>query len=522
MSSLEDGVLIWNYSGHGGIEGLADERIFTKEDIEILDTGDRLSLFITATCTFGRFDTDREKSGAEELLLKEVGGSVALFTTVRVVVTWVNPNTFNLGLNLELNKHLLKRGADGKGLRLGDVLRITKNSSVGLQGNNRKFNLLGDPTMRLALPEREVEVTSVNGIPVDSSRILLRSLERVRIAGEVRYQEAGIDTGFDGTVEITVFDAKRPVRIDEDKQRHIPSGQYTVQNDLIYRGKVQVQQGGFDVEFVVPRDISFSELPGRISMYASSPGVDGFGATENVTVGGTADNPVLDVAGPEIELFLNDTTFISGGLTSPEPLLIVNLSDESGINTVGTGVGHELLLVIDEDEQNALEIGDRFEGALGSFQSGTVTVRLPAQEPGEHVLRVKAWDVVNNSSEQILEYVVTAAESLELANVFNYPNPMANQTRFVFDHNQPPGTLAEVQISIYTLSGRVVQVLDGVDTLPAGTLPGGPVQIPWDGLDRDLDRVSPGIYLYRVHVSVDLPSGETNSSEHLGRLAVVG
>jgi hypothetical protein len=521
-SSLEDGVLVWNYSGHGGLEGLADERIFTKEDIAELDTGDRMAVFITATCTFGRFDTDREKSGAEELLLKSNGGSVALFTTVRIVVTWSNPNTFNLGLNLELNRHLLKREAGGKGLRLGDVMRITKNTSVGLQGNNRKFNLLGDPTMRLALPERFVSVDAVNDVPVDSSEIELRALEKVNLKGSVAIQSGDVDPSFNGIVEVTVFDAKRSVEIDPDEVRHIPSGQYTIQSDLIYRGKVQATAGKFETSFVVPRDIAFSDLPGRIAMYASSSDIDGFGAREDVSVGGTADNPVTDIEGPEIQLFLNDTTFVSGGLTTSEPLLIVQLSDESGINTVGTGVGHEMLLVIDGDEQNAIEIGDRFEGTLGSFQDGTVSLRLPAQPAGDHMLSVKAWDVINNSSKQDLEFVVTAGEDLVLNNVFNYPNPMANRTRFVFEHNQPPGTPAEIEIRLYTVAGRLIQILDGADTLPSGILPGGPVQIPWDGHDQDLDRVAPGIYLYQVKVSVDLPSGERDSVEHLGRLAIVG
>ena len=257
-------------------------------------------------------------------------------------------------------------------------------------------------------------------------------------------------------------------------------------------------------------------------MYAFSSETDGFGATEDVQVGGTAENPVSDGAGPEISLFLNDTTFVSGGLTTAEPTLIVQLTDDSGINTVGTGVGHEMLLVIDGDQQNAIEIGDRFEGTLGSFRRGTVSFKLPAQEPGTHALLVKAWDVVNNSGQHMIEYIVTAGGDLTLNNVFNYPNPMAGETRFVFEHNQPPGTPADIEIQIYTISGRQIQTISGADALPSGILPGGHVQIPWDGLDRDLDRVSPGIYLYKVKISVDSGEGGTESAEHLGRLAVVG
>ncbi|HEY5565352.1 MAG TPA: type IX secretion system sortase PorU, partial [Rhodothermia bacterium] len=521
LTTLDDGTLVWNYSGHGGISGLADERIFTLEDIEQMDNGDRMSVFITATCTFGRFDTDREKSGAELLLLREVGGSVALFTTVRIVVTWSNPNTYNLALNLELNRHLVRRDEFGRGLRLGDVMRITKNSAAGLQSNNRKFNLLGDPTMRLGLPNREVRVVSVNGIPVtDTTSVALKALDRVSLEGEVA-TASGRDQSYNGTVDITVFDAKRNVEIAPADRRHIPSGSYTVQNDLIYRGQARVVTGSFQATFVVPKDISFSDLPGRISMYASSEIGDGFGATERVDVGGTADNPVVDNEGPAIELFLNDTTFVSGGLTHPEPLLLVKFRDETGINTVGTGVGHEMLLVIDEDEQNAIEIGDRFEAELGSFQSGSLTYRLPTQAIGDHTLRVKAWDVANNSATSVLDYIVAPTEALALQNVFNYPNPMARSTRFVFEHNQPAGTPARVQLRLYSVSGRVLSVLDESETLPSGVLPGGPVQIPWDGRDDDLDELATGVYLYQLKVTVDLPSGDEDSVEHIGKLAVL-
>ena len=223
-----------------------------------------------------------------------------------------------------------------------------------------------------------------------------------------------------------------------------------------------------------------------------------------------------------VELFLNDTTFVSGGLTPPAPLLIVRFKDDTGINTVGTGVGHEMLLVIDEDEQNAIELGDRFEAELGSSQSGSLTYRLPEQAIGDHSLRVKAWDVANNSTTSNLDYLVASTESLQLQNVFNYPNPMAQSTRFVFEHNQPAGTPAEVELRLYTISGRLINVMGADETLPSGVLPGGPVQIPWNGRDADLDGVSPGVYLYQLKVTVDLPGGGEDSVEHLGRLAVLG
>jgi hypothetical protein len=343
------------------------------------------------------------------------------------------------------------------------------------------------------------------------------------IDGQILGLEGVADPAFNGTVEVTVFDSKRDIEIPEESRLHIPNGTYSIQNDLIYRGKVRVQSGRFNVTFVVPKDIAYSNQAGRIALYTRSETEDGIGATEHVFVGGTAPNPVQDEEGPKIELYLeDDPNFISGGLTGTAPGLTVKLFDDTGINTVGTGVGHEMLLVLDGDEQNALEIGGRFEGDLDSFQEGTVIVELPDQMPGPHTVQVRAWDVINNSNTATLDFFVVPETELTLRNVFNYPNPtLGAGTAFIFEHNQPSGTPAEVEIRIYTVSGRLIQVLEGFDTLPEGVLPGGPVRIEWDGRDQDLDALASGIYLYKVRVDVQNERGEGQIAEHIGRLAVL-
>jgi hypothetical protein len=523
LTAIREGTLLWNYSGHGGWEGLADERLFTIEDIEELDNADKLTVFVTATCSFGAFDRAREQSGAELLLAHENGGAVALMTTVRLVVTWDNPNAYNLGLNLELNRHLLDRDENGLPLRLGDVMLRTKSSAVGMQGNNRKFNLIGDPSMRLALPNARVEIARINGLDPDSEMVPLRALDKVNIQGTIQSPEGAIDGAFDGIVEVSVFDAARSVEIPEDQRRHLPGGAYTMQNDLIYRGKVSASGGRFESSFVVPRDISYSNRSGRIALYAQSASGDGLGVTTNLIVGGTSETPLDDLQGPEMALYLNDTTFVSGGTTGEDPLLIAHLYDDSGINTVGTGVGHELLLVIDGDQDGAIEIGDRFEGQLDSYQNGRVRYRLSGLEEGHHTLSVRAWDVLNNSATADLSFFVAPERDLVIRNLYPYPNPARSgyETRFVFEHNQPSGTPAEVQIRIYTIDGRLIRQLDAYETLPDGTLSHAMIQIPFDGLDQDLNRLSSGIYLYKVRVAIQEPGGNGGTVEQIGKLAVI-
>ena len=503
-----------NYSGHGGEEGLAQEGIFTAEDARNLDNFDRLAIFVTATCSFGWWDLATYQSGAEELLLNPNGGAVALLTTVRLVYTSASLNSLNVGLNRQFARDMFELGEDGEFRRLGDILRITKNTRVGLQGNNRKFNLLGDPTMRVGFGGSEVMVDRVNDTPLAEQEVQVRALDKVTINGTVRNAMDQVDAGFNGLVEVTVFDAER--RIEIEQQKYLSRPYYTVREDLLWRGQVQAQDGEFSATFVVPKDISYSNSSGRISAYAFDTQGHAFGATERIRVGGTSDNPPNDQAGPEIALFLNDTTFVSGGLTPPEPSLIVKLFDASGINTVGAGVGHEMLLVVNGDEQGAIDVSRGFRSEENSFQRGEVTWKVPISDEGPHSLSLRAWDVLNNSSTASLDFVVASAEDLVLRNVFSYPNPTAGSAQFIFEHNQLPGTGASVQIRIYTLSGRLIKTLESDELLSGGT-----VRIAWDGRDEDFDALATGVYLYKLRVEVEDEAGGRQVSEHIEKLAVI-
>ena len=522
LSGLNDGVLVMNYSGHGGEHGLAQEEIFTSEDAANLQNRNKLPVFVTATCSFGWWDLGHEQSGAEILLLNPNGGAIALMTTVRLVYTSADIHRLNVGLNLSLSSEMFKRDENNQPRRLGDIIRSTKMSQPGRQGNNRKFNLLGDPTVRLGTPSGEAVIEALNDQPV-SERPNLRALDLVTLKGSVRTPADQVDGTFDGQMHVTVYDAERHVQL--PVRRVMPRDYYTVREDLIWRGIVPVAGGRFEATFVVPKDISYSDDFGRISAYAYNTNQQAAGFTENVIVGGTSANPPDDDMGPDISLFMNDTTFVSGGMTTPTPRLIVKLRDDSGINAVGAGVGHEMLLVVDGDEQSAVDISGRFETDPNSYRSGSVTFAFEEYaatlDDGPHSLSVRAWDVLNNSSEARLDFFVSAAQDLVLRNVFNYPNPTSGRTRFIFEHNQPTGTTADVQVRIYTLSGRPIRTLDVDEALPSGILAAGPVQVLWDGRDEDLNLVASGIYLYKVRVAVDGMDGERHVSERIEKVAVI-
>ena len=517
LTALNNGVLVFNFSGHGGEYGLAQEDLFNADDAAALTNYDALPIFITATCSFGRWDQSDEQSGAEVLLLNDQGGAIALLTTVRTVYTSGDASSLNVGLNVALNQELFRRDADGQLPRLGDALLRTKNTRVGYEGNNRKFNLLGDPSMRVGVPAPHVVVESINGNDVTQEVTDIKALQRVTLQGRIETVDRQFDAAFEGVVSVTVFDAERHVIIPPDVLRHMPTPYYRVREDLLWAGRTKVKEGRFAATFVVPKDISYSNKPGRISVYAAGSQGHAQGHTDNIIVGGTAAEVPDDDTGPVIELYLGDESFPDGGLTSSMPELLAKIFDQSGVNTVGAGMGHEMLLVLDENEEDAVNVGALYESEENSYQRGSV--RYKFNDPlasGTHTLSMRAWDVLNNSGTSTLTFVVADEAQLVVRNVFNYPNPTTGPTRFVFEHNQVPGAPVHVRVRIYSLSGRPVRTIEVDDMLS-----GGAMQIPWDGTDDDYARLPSGVYLYKVRVEVEGGSSEQQVSEAIEKLTIV-
>ena len=524
---INRGTLVWNYSGHGSHERLGDEDYLTEDLVDRLDNADRLPVFVTVTCSVGKFDIPDEQSLAEQVLLRAGGGGVAMLTTVRLVYTGANPSDDNnFGLSIRLGQRLVEREPDGRPARLGDALRRTKEDVASSGINSRKFNLLGDPAMRLGLPERRVAVTAS---PV------LTAFERAAVSGRVLGPDGGTDASFSGTADVVVYDAARVVDLPEstcerdrgrcntDSADPDLRGEYVDQTARIYAGRAAVRGGAFETEFIVPQDVSYSGLPARVVAYVEGAATDGSGVTEGSRVSAEAGTRPDDSEGPEIRLFVGDSTFVDGGEVRPGAPLVARLSDASGINTVGAGVGHELLLTIDGDPSTAVDVGRFYESDLGTFRSGTVRAPLPDDlAPGEHTLTLTAWDALNNPSTAEVR-VVVVEEDLAVTNLFPYPNPTAGPTRFGFNHNQSAGTAARAQLRVYTVAGRPVRTIDGDDALPGGRLSGRdvPVLIDWDGLDDDGDRLATGVYLFRLRLEVDDPAGGARAVERVERLAII-
>lgn len=490
LRRLRTGCFLMNYTGHGGPKNWAQERVFNIEDIRNLKNGDKLPLFITATCDFSPYDDVDAHSAGEVLITNPAGGAVALITTTRLVFAFQNFDMNSRVLDYLFQDYL------GRNPTVGEILLEAKNGAAPSE-NNRKFVLLGDPALTLAYPDQEVVTTAVNGKPI-SQIDTLKALSRVLIEGEVRNASGVLQSGFNGIVYPTVYDKVATYQTKgQDQESQVAD--FELQNNALFKGKASVVNGRFSFEFIVPKDINYAFANGKISYYAAdlNSGTDAHGFSYDFIVGGTSDSVSADDEGPLVDVFMNDSTFAFGGLTDQNPLLLVNLSDESGINTVGNGVGHDIIGLLNENTQQQYLLNDFYSAKLDDFTQGNIEYPFNNLEDGRYSVRVKAWDVNNNPGEGYTEFIVAGSAELALQNVFNYPNPFTTNTSFIFEHNRP-GEILEVQVQIFTVSGRLVK------TIRENVLSDGyrvnPNEITWDGLDDFGDSIGRGVYIYKVYV----------------------
>lgn len=492
--SVFQGALAVNYLGHGGSQGWAQERVIDKNrgDIRGWANNDRLPVFITATCSFAGYDDPNQVTGGEEVLLNPSGGGIALFTTVRAVFASSNATLVRSVFDTMLNK------VNGQRPTLGEIMRTSKNSSsVGRTANSRKFTLLGDPSQQLALPLFDVVTTTVNGQSVTTNIDTLKALQEVVIEGEIRNTEGELVTNFNGELIPTIFD-KEVMYTTLAQDSGSPPKNFTAQNNTIFKGKTSVSNGRFQFSFVVPKDINFNYGNGKISYYAKdeSQMVDASGYFDEIIIGGADESIVPDREGPEIEVYLDNENFQFGDEVSANPTLLVKLSDESGINVVGNSIGHDLEAILDDNTQQAYLLNEYYESELNDYTSGTVLFPLNNLSAGRHTIKVKAWDVANNSSEAFTEFVVLAADQTNISDMLAFPNPFSEGTCFAFQHDLSNQTLT-AQIEVYSIDGRLVKTIRESIFSADGIVDKNNC-IQWNG-QTDANRLlEKGLYIYKV------------------------
>lgn len=494
------GSLIVHYYGHGGESGWATERILDIETINSWDNIKNLPAFVTTTCEFTRYDDLNRVSAGEYVQLNPKGGAIGLFTSTRQLTTF-DANR----ISDKFYEQLVNRNASNEYPTMGEILmRVKRNYK---NSNSRRFILIGDPGITLNYPEKDIKLIEVNSEDINSPNIdTLKALSKISFKGEVKHSNGVIIDDFNGQAFIEVFDkikVKTTLNNDnvvDNNGIEISTLDFYTQTNKVFKGQAEVVDGKFQVDFIVPKDIDFNIGKSKISMYAKSDDEDAWGVDTNLYVGGIISNPAVDNQGPDIRLFMNDSSFISGGITSNNPDIYAILFDENGINAVGTGVGHDISAVLDAETSNPIILNDFYQTFPNSFKRGEVLYPLNDLENGEHTLSLKAWDNYNNSNSEQITFIVTDEQDLTISNVGNIPNPLRDFTDFQFEHNYENRDL-EVTIEIYDVSGKLRKTLNQL-------VPSAPSRVnntlTWEGTSSYGDPLNSGLYIYRLIVkSVD-------------------
>ena len=482
---MEKGGLIITYHGHGGGSGWAHERILEISDINGWKNKYNQPLMITLTCSFGWYDR-QAISPAEIAFLNENGGVCAIITTSRI--TYANQDYGNKHLYSEMVKKIGDRYQT-----IGEIHRNAKNKAGGTEEGTNMIYLMGDPAMLINIPNHKVitdEILDENLQKLDT----IKALTKVTVRGRIVDDLGNIQTGFSGNVYPSIYDKAVTLKTLEQKPIS-PAKEFVVQKNVVFKGNATVTNGRFEFSFFVPKDISFEFGKGKISYYAASENDDAGDYYNDFIIGGISDKTIADTKGPDINIFLNDEKFVAGGITNPSPILFLKLKDEYGINTTGNGIGHDLVAILDNDIKNQMILNDFYLADQNSYQSGTVRYQLQDLAPGNHTIKIRAWDIFNNPSESSLDFVVKSDEKLKLAHVLNYPNPFTTKTSFFFEHNQPAETF-DILVHIFTISGKLVKTIRDTQFLEGNRS----YPIEWNGRDEYGDKIGKGVYLYRLKV----------------------
>lgn len=478
---VKDGVLVLNYVGHANDRFMADERVLDVSIINSWTNKDKLPIFVTATCEFSRFDAD-ETSAGEYILFNPNGGGIGLFSTTRVVYA-----ISNFYLSQSFYRYIFEKDSQGENLRMGDIIRLAKVNTINTL-NNRNFSLLADPALRLSYPRYKVETKTVNSTEVAAFTDTLGALNRVTVTGEITDFQGGRLTGFNGTIVPVVYDKVQVLNTLGNAGQEPVS--YKSQSNVIYKGNAAVVNGTFSFSFVIPKDISYKAGKAKIIYYADNGEVDASGAFEGLFIGGSGNSPVIDNTGPEVNLYMDDLSFQPGGRTSRNPLLIAKIFDDNGINTVGSGIGHDITAILNDDYSQVYVLNDYYKSSKDDYREGTIEFPFRNLPLGEHSLKVKVWDVANNSTEAEIRFVVT--DEFYIDSISNYPNPVVDHTYFVFTHNQSDAVF-QALIEIFDLSGRKI------DEIRTAIASNGTTSTPlrWDFAERGI-RPRSGLYVFKI------------------------
>ena len=504
--AIEVGAAVVNYFGHGGEDGLAQERIVTQTNTQDWRNPGRFNCFVTITCEFTKFDNPLRMTGGELTFWNEDGGAVSLVTTTRAISVFAGVQFNNVFAPF------LFDFVDNNETIAQSVARAKQNIS----GNGKRIVFfVGDPAMRLPLPKPRVQLSTINDIPIGQFTDTLQALGKYKFKGQILNANNQRLQEYNGNLSAIVFDKRidRKTLGNDGARRNgeLAIMDFTTLGENLFRGQASVVNGEFEFEFVLPKDTRLPVDNGRVSLYSSRENQleEYSGFDTDILIGGLNEDAPEDNQGPLINLYMNDENFVNGGITDNQPFIFALLEDENGINTAG-GIGHDIIAILDGDESNPIILNEYYEAEQDDFTNGKVYYRLRDLEDGEHTLSFKAWDVYNNSQTQDIQFVVAGEDELKITRVLNYPNPFIDYTEFWFNHNRPFEPL-EVMVQVFTVTGKLVWTQNQIANTNGFLFR----DLSWNGRDDFGDKIGKGVYVYKLTVKSTLTQQKVEKYEKL-------
>lgn len=488
---LREGLSLINYTGHGNTTSWSDEKVLTQQIIDKFSYS-KLPLWITATCDFCRFDALATSAG-ESIFLNEKSGGIALYTTVRVAYADTNEI-----INRHFLESLFTQDANGQYPVLGDVVKETKRKHTGPR--NLNFTFIGDPAIKLNLPTYKIRISTINGKVVALDTPNFRAYDEVVVEGEILSQDNLSVDNFNGKLDVKVMDSKISITT-RNNFRNESAFKYEDYKNLVYKGSTQVQNGKFSFSFYVPGNISYSGKTGKMILYASDSEqkIEAKGNFTNYKVQGTSDDPLDDHEGPEIvKLYLNDSTFVSGDKVNTTPFFYARLWDQTGVDITEGGVGHDVMLMIDNKPFTSYNLNSYYDNIFGRKGEGEVRFGIPQLSAGMHEAVFKVWDVMGNPTTYTFRFEVDESLKPFITNIVATPTPAKGNVEFHLTHNRPESQM-KVGIMVYDIAGRLHWKHEetGSSELFKDYV------IDWDLRNNSGSYVRPGVYIYRAAISTN-------------------
>lgn len=491
--AMNEGAAIFNYVGHAATYGMSHEFVLRMSDFAE-PNGNKLALWVTAACDVMPFDGQVENIG-ETAVLNPDGGALAFYGTARTVYAYQNSL-----MNRYFMQYLFAKDSKGRRYKVGDAIRLAKsviisdNLDTSYRENKLQYALLGDPSLEFGSPLQRVILDSINGKRLSSSNVPLKAGQRVRMAGHVTDAKGDLKGDFTGTMTARMYDNEETITCHNNQSE---KSVFTFKDRThIYSSQDSVINGKFNLEFVIPVDINNSNEAGRFAFYAlnNERTMEANGYNEKFLLGGKEELET-DTLGPQIFASLNSENFENGGVVNGTPYFFANLMDESGINYSGNGIGHDLILCVDNDVSKTYTLNNYYVQEFGDYTRGTVSYVLPELEAGSHTLTFRAWDVLNNTNAVSLDFVVDPTVAPNIFSLTASQNPARTSTNFLISYDLA-GPDCTFTLEVFDFSGRRVWYRQ-----EQGSSSSGLYTIPWNLCTNAGAKLFTGIYFYRCQMT---------------------